>query len=217
RLVAQLGERDAPLLDTPLSFTIVRFRNNDGIPMPLPLVLHFADGTTQDAMVPAEAWRFTGGGEASRLFVTDREIVRVVLDPRRETADRDPSDNSYPQEIQKGSFEVRARDRGSNPMRDARNAEGRRATTTNAGALGQLVAKAVGAGRSAGSAVASADESMRVDGWSKPFIVLDGAPRDEAGIAQIVSGGPDGQIGGDDDVTFIVAVDGSVREQHRRR
>ncbi|MCE2882660.1 MAG: M1 family metallopeptidase [Planctomycetaceae bacterium] len=217
RLVAQLGERDAPLLDTPLSFTIVRFRNNDGIPMPLPLVLHFADGTTQDAMVPAEAWRFTGGGEASRLFVTDREVVRVVLDPRRETADRDPSDNSYPQEIEKGSFEVRARDRGSNPMRDARNSESRRTTASNAGALGQLVAKAVGAGRSAGSAVASAEEPLRVDGWSKPFIVLDGAPRDEAGIAQIVSGGPDGQIGGDDDVTFIVAVDGSVREQHRRR
>jgi hypothetical protein len=46
RLVARLGARDAALLDTTLSFTIVRFASNGGIPTPLPVTLTYADGTT---------------------------------------------------------------------------------------------------------------------------------------------------------------------------
>jgi Peptidase family M1 domain len=212
RLVARLGERDAELIKTTLSFTIVRFRNNDGIPTPLPVTLTFADGTKDDTTLPAEMWRYAGGREASKLFVTDKEVVRVELDLRRQTADRDPSDNAYPQEIQRGNFTVDPSERGGdNPMRAAQNAEKRTKTREAAEAIAKRIAEAVKAGRSAGSVVA--DGAPVLDGWGKPFVVLDGAEQGSGGIAQIVSGGPDAAIGGDDDVSFIVTAEGEIRDR----
>ena len=215
RLVARFGERDAELIKTTLSFTIVRFRNNEGIPTPMPLTLSFADGTTEGMTLPAEIWRYAGGSEASKLLVTEKEVVRVELDRRRETADRDTSDNSYPQEIERARFEVEPSERGGdNPMRAAQNAEKRAKTREAAEALAKRVAEAVKGGRSAGSVLA---EGAVVDGWGKPFVVLDGAEQGDGGIAQIVSGGPDMSVGGDDDVSYVVQADGGLKDRQIRR
>ena len=225
RIVARLGARDAALLEAldealdeaPLHFTVARFRNAGGIPSPLPLRVHFADGTSEETVLPAEIWRYAGGNETSKLFVTPKEVVRVVLDPRRETADRDPSDNAFPQEIDRAWFAVEPRDRGGdNPMRASDNAARRATTRAAAEALAARIAEAVRAGRSAGSVVGGADAAARTDGWGTAFVVLDGAPADEGGVAQIVSAGPDRAVGGEDDLSFIVSADGTIREARRR-
>ena len=213
-LVARLGERDAALLATPLHFTVARFLNDAGIPSPLPLTITYADGSTEEMTLPAEIWRYAGGAEASKLFVTAKEIVRVELDRRRETADRDPSDNAFPQEIARGSFAVEPRDRGTNPMREAAVSERREKTLASARSLGRRAADAIRAGRSAGSVAVDATER---DGWDRVFVVLDGAESSSGGVAQIISAGPDGAVGTEDDVTFIVGSDGEVRERVRRR
>ncbi len=212
--VERLGARDAELLKTPLHFTVARFTNEGGIPTPLPLRLTFADGSFEETTIPAEIWRYAGGRDASKLFVTAKEIVRVELDRRRETADRDPSDNAYPQEIERGSFAIEPRDRGSNPMREARESELREKSLAGARALGTRVADAVKAGKSAGSVTIDAAER---DGWDRAFVVLDGAGEADGGIAQIVSAGADGVVGTEDDITFIVSSDGSVKERARRQ
>jgi len=215
RLVARFGEKDAELIKTTLSFTIVRFRNNEGVPTPMPITLAFADGTTEEVTLPAEIWRYAGGSEASKLFVTEKEVVRVELDRRRQTADRDPSDNAYPQEIVRATFEVEPNERGGdNPMRAAQNAEKRTKTREAAEGLAKRVAEAVKAGRSAGSVLA---DGAVVDGWGKPFVVLDGAEQGDGGIAQIVSGGSDMAVGGDDDVSFVVQADGGLKDRQVRR
>ncbi len=213
-LVARLGERDAALLNTPLHFTVARFINDGGIPSPLPLRISYADGTFEETTIPAEIWRYAGGAEASKLFVTPKEIVRVELDRRRETADRDPSDNAFPQEIERSSFTVEPRDRGTNPMREAAESERRERTLASAKSLGRRAAAAIQAGKSAGSVVVDAAER---DGWDRAFVVLDGAEASSGGVAQVVSAGPDGAVGTEDDVTFIVMSDGEVRERVRRR
>ena len=209
-LVARLGARDAALLDTTLSFTIVRFENNDGIPMPLPLTVTFADGSTEDLTLPAEIWRYAGGLRASKLLVTEKEVVRVELDRRRQTADRDPSDNAFPQEIRREWFAVEPRDRGSNPMREARDSAKWNETRAAAEVLAKRVAEAIRAGRSAGSAVGTEPAK---DAWGVAFVVLDGAEQGSGGVAQIVSAGPDGAIGGDDDLSFIVTGEGELRDR----
>ncbi|MEY4119287.1 MAG: hypothetical protein RLZZ116_2615, partial [Planctomycetota bacterium] len=215
RLIARFGERDAELIKTTLSFTIVRFRNNEGVPTPMPLTLSFADGTAESMTLPAEIWRYAGGSEASKLLVTEKEVVRVELDRRRETADRDTSDNAYPQEIQRATFEVEPSERnGDNPMRAAQNTEKRAKTREAAETLAKRVAEAVKAGRSAGSVLA---DGAVVDGWGKPFVVLDGAEQGDGGIAQIVSGGPDMAVGGDDDVSYVVQADGGLKDRQVRR
>ena len=55
------------------------------------------------------------------------------------------------------------------------------------------------------------------DGWGVAFVVLDGAEQGSGGIAQIVSAGPDGAIGGDDDLSFFVTGEGALLERPRMR
>ncbi len=217
RLVEQFGARDAALLETPLHFTVVRFKNRGGLPTPLPLVLVLADGSEIETTLPAEIWRYAGGNTASKLFVTAQEVARVELDRRRQTADRDPSDNIFPQEIERRWFAVEPRARGGNPMRDAGDSERRQETRVAAERLGPRIVAAIEGGRSAGSVLATGDDAAAAaDGWGTAFVVLDGAEQGDGGIAQIVSAGPDRAIGGEDDISFVVTGDGRVRERPRR-
>jgi len=216
RLVEQVGARDAELLDTPLHFTVVRLRNKGGIPSPVPLALSLAGGREIEVTLPAEIWRYAGGASATKLFVTDDAVVRVEFDRRRETADRDPSDNIFPQEIERRWFAVEPRVRAGNPMREAGDSERRQETRVAAERLGPRIVAAIRGGRSAGSVLGSGDGSTELDGWGTAFIVLDGAEQGEGGVAQIVSAGPDRAVGGEDDISFIVSGDGRVRERPRR-
>ena len=216
RIVAHLGDRDGELAQSKLSFTVVRFRNDEGIPSPLPLTLTFTDDTTQSVTLPAEIWRYAGGARASKLIVTDKEIMRVELDRHRQIADRDSSDNIFPQEIAKSTFAVEPRERGgggSNPMRAAMDATTRESTRALAATLAKRVAEAVKAGRSAGSVLTDQAATDLKDGWGVSFIVLDGAEQGSGGIAQIISAGPDRAVGGDDDITFIVTAEGEAQER----
>jgi hypothetical protein len=213
-LVARLGAGDAALLETTLSFTIARFENKGGIPTPLPLTITFADGSTEDVTLPAEIWRFVGGARTSKLFVTEKEIARIELDRRRQTADRDPSDNAFPQEIRREWFAVEPRDRGPNPMREARDAAKFAETRVAAEKLATRVADAVRAGRSAGSLIGT---DPAKDGWGLAFVVLDGAEVGSGGVAQIISAGPDSTIGTPDDIAFVVTGSGEVRDRPAAR
>ena len=216
RLVEQFGARDAALLETPLHFTVVRFSNAGGLATPLPLVLVLVDGSEIETSLPAEIWRYSGGNTATKLFVTAQEVARVELDRRRQTADRDPSDNIFPQEIERRWFAVEPRVRGGNPMRDAGDSERRQETRVAAERLGPRIVAAIEGGRSAGSVLAAGDGAAPADGWGTAFVVLDGAEQGDGGIAQIVSAGPDRTIGGEDDISFVVTGDGRVRERARR-
>ena len=216
RLLARLGERDAALLGTTLSFAIARFSNHEGVPTPLPLLITFTDGSSETLLIPAEIWRYAGGHEASKLFVTTKEIARIELDSRRQTADRDPSDNAFPQEIAAGLITVEPRESGTNPMREARDAENAERTRTAASELATRIAEAVKAGRSAGSVLVGTDVVVAKDAWGTAFVVLDGSEQGSGGIAQIVSSGPDAVIGSDDDISFVVTSEGELRERLRR-
>jgi hypothetical protein len=81
-------------------------------------------------------------------------------------------------------------------MRAAQNAEKRSRTRQVAEELAKRVADAVRAGRSAGSVLGQGEAAR--DGWNTPFVVLDGAEQGSGGVAQIVSGGPDGAVGSDE-------------------
>ena len=47
---------------------------------------------------PAEIWR-SNATSIQKLVMTDRDVARFVLDPRRETADGDLSNNVWPPEM----------------------------------------------------------------------------------------------------------------------
>ena len=43
--------------------------------------------------------------EMKKVLVTDKEIISIVVDPDQETADIDPSNNSWPKINEKSEFD----------------------------------------------------------------------------------------------------------------
>ncbi|MEY3645222.1 MAG: hypothetical protein RLZZ207_1920, partial [Bacteroidota bacterium] len=75
--------------------------------------------------IPAEIWR-RSESQVTKVFAKEKEVVRFVLDPKRETADIDESSNYWPRQYQptrfelfKGGSSVRGAAQGDNPMKKA--------------------------------------------------------------------------------------------------
>ena len=81
------------------------FTNEGGVVMPIILEFTFADGTTDLVRIPAEVWRYDPRN-VTWTYVTDRQVVSVELDPLRETADADRTDNYYPPRIEPTRLEL---------------------------------------------------------------------------------------------------------------
>ncbi len=71
------------------------FRNNGGLVMPLILEWTYADGAQEVERIPAEIWR-KNESAVTKVFVKDKQVVSVRLDPFRETADVDTTNNEAP-------------------------------------------------------------------------------------------------------------------------
>jgi hypothetical protein len=65
----------------------------------------YGDGSTEEVYLAPEIWRYDLE-HASRLFITDREIVSWELDPHLEIADTDPANNHYPREPETKTFQL---------------------------------------------------------------------------------------------------------------
>lgn len=119
----KLETRDKTLL-TALDkhFYLLDLENLGGLVMPVLLEVTFADGKVEEHRVPAEIWR-KNSGTASKLFISDTEIVSITLDPRLETADTDLSNNHWPRKAIKGSFRAKPREKKKNPMQKAIEAQ----------------------------------------------------------------------------------------------
>ncbi|MEM9810385.1 MAG: M1 family metallopeptidase [Pseudomonadota bacterium] len=84
---------------------VVTFKNLGGLVMPIPLTLTYADGESEDMMIPAEIWRYDAE-EVDKLFVSDREIVSVEIDRLNEIADADEGNNTFPPKVTPSRFEL---------------------------------------------------------------------------------------------------------------
>jgi len=82
------------------NYYVLNFSNKGGLVMPIILDLHFADGSSDRMMIPAEIWR-RDAREVSKLLVfpKSKKLEEVVVDPDWETADADIENNYYPRRI----------------------------------------------------------------------------------------------------------------------
>ena len=76
-------------------FYFVDFKNHGGLISPLPLKLTYANGETEEMMVPAEIWR-RNSESVTKLIIRKKRIKSIELDPAHQTADADYSNNSFP-------------------------------------------------------------------------------------------------------------------------
>lgn len=101
----QFDSTDSSIINSAKYLYQMDFELIGGIPMPIILGLHFADGTFSKDYIPAEIWRFNQN-EVSKIFILDKELEYVELDPNLETADINVDNNQFPPQQNISRFEL---------------------------------------------------------------------------------------------------------------
>lgn len=114
--VSRLSPEEKAVVEAGNNYYSLTFKNKGGLPMPIILKFVFADSTEEVHRIPAEIWR-KNNEEVSKVFVTDKVIKQINLDPYLETADIDRSNNYYPSQQQMSRFELYRQQRGTPPGR----------------------------------------------------------------------------------------------------
>lgn len=108
-------------------FYEITVSNKGGLVMPVIIEWTYKDGTKEVDRIPAQVWRYNEK-KITKFFMKDKEVASVRLDPMRETADIDESNNTWgsvPTEASR--FQVfkqkqgaaRGQSTGVNPMQKA--------------------------------------------------------------------------------------------------
>ena len=107
----------------------ISFSNKGGLVMPIIVEFTFEDGTKETERIPAQIWRLNEN-TVTKLFVTQKKAVSIKLDPMKETADINESNNIWPTTTtpEPGKFAIfKAGARGQlqsvNPMQNAQKSK----------------------------------------------------------------------------------------------
>ncbi|GAB3005926.1 M1 family metallopeptidase [Niabella terrae] len=108
-------------------FYELSFSNKGGLVMPIIIEWTFKDGSRQTDRIPAQIWRHNEN-QVKKLFIKNKEVASIQLDPLKETADIDVTNNSwntipaatrFKAFSQKSEAARRGQSRGKNPMQVA--------------------------------------------------------------------------------------------------
>ncbi len=73
----------------------VTLSNKGGLVMPVVIEWTYKDGTKEIERIPAEIWR-VNEQKITKVFVKQKEVTNIVLDPNQELADVNAQDNVFP-------------------------------------------------------------------------------------------------------------------------
>lgn len=82
----------------------VTLKNSGGLVSPVIIEWTFKDGSKELERIPAEIWR-SNEVEVKKVFVKDKEVMNIVIDPNLETADTNVSDNVFPKKAGENKFD----------------------------------------------------------------------------------------------------------------
>jgi len=82
----------------------LKFKNVGGLVTPLVIEWTYKDGSKEIERIPAEVWRLNET-EISKVFVKEKEVVTITLDPTSELADVDASNNIFPKKTVESKFD----------------------------------------------------------------------------------------------------------------
>ena len=88
----------------PKFFYEIEFEKPGGIVMPIIVEYEYADGTKEQVTYPVQVWR-KNPDSVKKAVTSDKEIIRITIDPNAETADVDLSNNAWPKEEVKSDFD----------------------------------------------------------------------------------------------------------------
>ncbi len=82
----------------------VTLKNSGGLLTPVIIEWTFKDGSKEIERIPAEVWRLNEK-EVKKIFVKEKEVVGMVIDPNLETADINTNDNVFPKKATESKFD----------------------------------------------------------------------------------------------------------------
>ena len=103
--IENLGEAELEILNADKNYYELQFSNLGGLVMPVILEFEYLDGTKEVVRIPAELWK-SNNEQVSKVFVFDKELARVTLDPYLETADVDRNNNYWPARVEPTRFQL---------------------------------------------------------------------------------------------------------------
>jgi hypothetical protein len=86
------------------NFYEITLSNKGGLIMPVIIEWTFKDGSKEIERLPAEIWRLNET-KVTKVFAKDKEVINVVIDPLKETADISLENNAFPKTIQPTKFD----------------------------------------------------------------------------------------------------------------
>ncbi len=90
-------EEERQQLNTPKYFYEIEFEKPGGLVMPLIVEYTYADNTTERVTYPVQVWR-KNDASVRKVIPSNKEIIKIQVDPDLETADIDVTNNSFPRE-----------------------------------------------------------------------------------------------------------------------
>ena len=95
KMLESLTDEEKALLEKGYEFYQLDFENLGGLVMPVILEFTFEDNSTKLVRIPAEIWR-QNNYSISKVFMFEKAVRSVQLDPFIETADVDTDNNGWP-------------------------------------------------------------------------------------------------------------------------
>jgi hypothetical protein len=73
----------------------LKFKNVGGLVSPIVIEWTYKDGSKEIERIPAEIWRINES-EVTKVFVKEKEVANIVVDPNSELADVNAANNAFP-------------------------------------------------------------------------------------------------------------------------
>ncbi len=86
------------------NFYEVTLTNKGGLVMPVIIEWTYKDGTKEIERLPAEIWR-TNESKVTKVFMKEKEVTNIVIDPKSEIADISTDNNTFPKAKQPSKFD----------------------------------------------------------------------------------------------------------------
>ncbi len=86
------------------NFYELKLTNRGGLVMPVIIEWTYKDGTKEIERLPVEIWRMNESS-VTKVFMKDKEVAKVVIDPQTETSDINTDNNAYPRVTAPSKFE----------------------------------------------------------------------------------------------------------------
>tara|TARA_B100000963_G_C22616743_1_gene667735 strand:- start:323 stop:2662 length:2340 start_codon:yes stop_codon:yes gene_type:complete len=118
-----LDDEEIEILSSDKNYYEIQFSNIGGLIMPIILQIEFTDGTNDVIRIPAEIWK-KNSERIKKVFILNKEISNITLDPFLETADVNVNNNYWPPKNEPTRFQLfkQKNFKSENPMqRDRRS------------------------------------------------------------------------------------------------